>query len=116
MEKANTTATNSEAIAILHDIGITIIGDFIVSPDYNEQQFRELKDYLEKNPVDLPMISILTPIPGTPLYESMKEHITIHDLDYYTLTNAVVPVRMDEKAFYENYADLMISGHARAKL
>ncbi|MBP1748798.1 MAG: radical protein, partial [Deltaproteobacteria bacterium] len=109
-------AINSEAIAILHDTGITIIGDFIVSPDYDEQQFRELKDYLEKNPVDLPMISILTPLPGTPLYTSMKERITIHDLDYYTLTNAVVPVRMDEKAFYQNYADLMRSGHRGAKL
>ena len=116
MEKANTTAINSEAIAILHDTGITIIGDFIVSPDYDELQFRELKGYLEKNPVDLPMISILTPLPGTPLYTSMKERITIHDLDYYTLTNAVVPVSMDEKAFYQNYADLMRQGHAKAKL
>lgn len=116
MEKASTTAINSEAIAILHDIGITIIGDFIISPDYDERQFEELRDYLGKNPVDLPMISILTPLPGTRLYESMKERITIRDLDYYTLTNAVVPVRMDEKAFYQNYADLMRSGHAAAKL
>ena len=116
MEKASTTAVNSEAIAILHEIGITIIGDFIISPDYNEHQFRELKDYLDKNPVDLPMISILTPLPGTPLYRSMKERIAIHDLDYYTLTNAVVPVGMDEKAFYQNYADLMRQSHAKAKL
>jgi radical SAM superfamily enzyme YgiQ (UPF0313 family) len=116
MEKANTTAINTEAIQILHEIGITIIGDFIVSPDYDELQFQALRDYLEKNPVDLPMLSILTPLPGTPLYGSMKEKITLHDLDYYTLTNAVVPLGMDEKAFYENYADLMKSGHAGAKL
>jgi radical SAM superfamily enzyme YgiQ (UPF0313 family) len=116
MEKANTTAINTEAIQILHDTGITIIGDFIISPDYDERQFQALRDYLEKNPVDLPMLSILTPLPGTPLYGSMKEKITLHDLDYYTLTNAVVPLRMYEKAFYENYADLMKSGHAGAKL
>ncbi|MBA4417543.1 MAG: B12-binding domain-containing radical SAM protein [Syntrophus sp. (in: bacteria)] len=116
MGKANTGAINSEAIGILHDIGITIIGDFIVSPDYDERQFQGLRDYMEKNPVDLPMLSVLTPLPGTPLYESMKERITNHDLDFYTLTNAVVPTRMDEKVFYENYADLMKSGHARASL
>lgn len=116
MEKASTTAVNSEAIAILHDIGITIIGDFIISPDYRERQFEQLRDYLDKNPVDLPMISILTPLPGTPLYRSMKERIVIHDLDYYTLTNAVVPISMDERAFYQNYADLMASGHVKAKL
>ncbi|MBA4389749.1 MAG: B12-binding domain-containing radical SAM protein [Syntrophus sp. (in: bacteria)] len=116
MGKANTTAMNSEAIHVLHDIGITIVGDFIISPDFDEDQFQALRDYLEKNPVDLLMPSILTPLPGTPLYESMKDKITIHDLDYYTLTNAVIPIKMDEKVFYENYAGLMRSGHAGAKL
>lgn len=116
MGKTNTTAVNTEAINILHDIGITIVGDFIISPDFDEDQFQALRDYLEKNPVDLLMPSILTPLPGTPLYESMKEKIAIHDLDYYTLTNAVVPIRMDEKVFYENYADLIKSGHSGAKI
>jgi hopanoid C-3 methylase len=114
--KANTASMNSEAIRILHDIGITIVGDFIISPDWNEGRFQEMRDYLEKNPVDLPMFSVLTPLPGTPLYESLKAKIVIHDLDFYTLTNAVIPTRMDEKAFYENYADLMKSGHTGAKL
>jgi hopanoid C-3 methylase len=116
MGKANSASMNSEAIGILHDIGITIVGDFIISPDWDEVRFQELRDYLEKNPVDLPMLSVLTPLPGTPLYESLKEKIIIHDLDFYTLTNAVTPTRMDEKAFYENYADLVKSGHAGAKL
>ena len=116
MKKANTAAVNTEAIRILHETGITIIGDFIVSPDYDEKQFQALRDYLSENPVDLPMLSILTPLPGTELHKSIKNKIIIHDLDYYTLTNAVMPIRMDEKTFYENYAGLMKSGHAGAKL
>jgi len=116
MKKSNTTAINSEAIGILHDIGITIIGDFIISPDYDDRRFQSLRDYLQKNSVDLPMFSILTPLPGTPLYRSMKERITIHDLDFYTFTNAVVPTNIPEKVFYENYAELTRSGHAGAKL
>ena len=116
MEKANTAAVNSEAIDMLHDMGITVVGDFIISPDYDEGQFQALRDYLEQHPVDLPMFSILTPLPGTPLYDKMKERITVHDLDFYTLTNAVVPTRLEEKAFYENYASLMKSGHAGARL
>jgi hypothetical protein len=46
----------------------------------------------------------------------MKEKITVHDLDYYTLFNAVLPTAMDGKAFYENYADLLKSGHTGAKI
>lgn len=116
LQKANTESVNAEAIRILHEIGITIVGDFIVSPDYDEEAFDDLGRYLETNRVDLPMLSILTPLPGTRLYETMKERITIHDLDFYTLTNSVLPTKLDEKLFYEKYADLMKLGHARARL
>lgn len=116
MEKVNTVAINSEAIRILHDIGITVVGDFIISPDYDESQFEAMSVYIEENHIDLPMFSILTPLPGTSLYELMKERIINHNLDFYTLTNAVIPTRMAEKAFYENYANLMKSGHAGTKL
>ena len=116
INKANTTAVNTEAMEILRDMGITIVGDFIISPDYDEQAFQDLRDYLAKNPVGLPMLSVLTPLPGTALYRSMKEKITVHNLDYYTLFNAVLPTAMDGKAFYENYADLLKSGHAGAKI
>jgi radical SAM superfamily enzyme YgiQ (UPF0313 family) len=116
MDKVNTVAINSEAIRIFHDIGITVVGDFIISPDYDESQFEAMSAYIEQSHIDLPMFSVLTPLPGTSLYESMKERIINHDLDFYTLTNAVIPTKMEEKAFYENYANLMKSGHAGAKL
>lgn len=116
INKSNSAAINTEAVEILHEIGITIVGDFIISPDYDEHQFRALGDYLQKHAIDLPMPSILTPLPGTDLYRSLKEKITIHDLDYYTLTNAVLPTRLEEKVFYENYADLMKRSHAGAKI
>ena len=116
MNKANLAAINTESISILHDIGITIIGDFIVSPDYNEADFDRLGNYINKNSVDLPMITVMTPLPGTKLHKEMCNEITIDDLDYYTLTNAVVPTRLEEKIFYQNYATLLREGHSGAKL
>lgn len=116
MNKASSAALNREAIAILREIGITIVGDFIISPDYEEAHFARLARYLEENPVDLPMFTVLTPLPGTRLYREMHEAITVHDLDYYTLTNAVVPTRLPEKFFYESYAALLKAGHAHARL
>jgi radical SAM superfamily enzyme YgiQ (UPF0313 family) len=116
MNKANSSAVNREAVAVLKEIGLTIVGDYIVSPDYDESRFDALERYLDENPVDLPMLTVLTPLPGTPLHARMKDRITLHDLDYYTLTNAVVPTRLGEKRFYERYAGLLRSGHAHARL
>jgi len=116
MNKANLAAVNTESISILHDIGITIIGDFIVSPDYTDDDFEKLANYIRDNSIDLPMITVMTPLPGTAMHEEMSQQIIIDDLDYYTLTNAVVPTRLDEQRFYRNYAALLKEGHKGARL
>ncbi len=116
MNKASSVAANDEAIAILHGLGITIVGDFIVSPDYDEARFEALGRYVLDRPIGLPLLTVLTPLPGTALHAGMKDRIVVHDLDYYTLTNAVVPTRLDERRFYEHYAGLIKAFHANAKL
>lgn len=111
--KRSGVAANIAAIGILREIGIKIIGDFIVSPDYTHKEFEQLENFANEHAIDLPIPSVLTPIPGTPLYKKLKDRITIHDLDYYTFTNAVVPTKMNEKEFYETYSALLNSflGH-----
>ncbi len=116
MNKENSAATNRKAIEILHQLGITIIGDFIVSPDYTETQFDQLGSFVREQEIDLPMHTILTPLPGTKLHRQLEDKIIIDDLDYYTLTNAVLPTRLAEKLFYQRYAALIIEGHSQAKV
>ncbi|MDZ7695761.1 MAG: radical SAM protein [Deltaproteobacteria bacterium] len=114
LNKKSTAAKNKKAIEALHDMGITIVGDFIISPDYTQKDFDELEQFITESDIRIPMLSILTPIPGTPLFEELKKDIVIHDLDYYTLTNAVIPTRMEEGPFYSRYADFMNTFHANA--
>ncbi|MBU0482884.1 MAG: B12-binding domain-containing radical SAM protein [Proteobacteria bacterium] len=116
MNKSNLASINTESISILHEIGITIIGDFIVSPDYDENDFNRLGKYIKDTAIDLPMITVMTPLPGTKMHREIQHEIIINDLDYYTLTNAVVPTRLDEKVFYQHYASLLREGHTGAKL
>ena len=116
MNKVSSVAVNSEAIKILHDIGITIVGDFIISSSYMPRDFDRLERYIGEHQVDLPMITVLTPLPGTPLFQDMQSDIRIHDLDYYTLTNAVTPTVMAEKDFYQRYATLLKMSHSGARL
>ncbi len=116
MNKANQASINTEAIAVLHELGITIVGDFIISPDYGEDDFERLAVYLAGQRIDLPVITVMTPLPGTPLYREQRQRIVNHDLDYYTLTNAVLPTRLPEERFYTLYARLLADSHHNAKL
>ncbi len=116
MNKASKASINTEAIAILNDMKITIVGDFIISPGYDETDFERLGTYLGENHIDLPMITVMTPLPGTPLYNEQKNRIVNHNLDYYTLTNAVTKTKLDEKQFYTLYAELLANSHKDAQI
>ncbi|ADH85836.1 B12-binding domain-containing radical SAM protein [Desulfurivibrio alkaliphilus] len=116
MNKANRAAINREAVGVLQELGITIVGDFIVSPGYHEEDFQRLSDYLAASRIDLPIITVLTPLPGTAYHRQQRNEIINHDLDYYTLTNAVTPTRLAEEEFYRLYAELVRNSHQQAKL
>ena len=103
----------TKAIEILHDLGIVIVGDFIASPEYDENDFEKLESFIIANKIEIPVISILTPIPGTLLYKTMEKDIIIHDLDYYTFTNAVTRTKMPAALFYNTYADLVKRLHEK---
>jgi hypothetical protein len=46
-----------------------------------------------------------------PLYNKLNGKIVNDDLDYYTLTNAVIPTRLEEHIFYEKFSELISTGH-----
>jgi hypothetical protein len=48
----------------------------------------------------------MTPFPGTPQYEAMKDSIIIKNLDYYNLVNAVVKTKLPEDVFYSKIVEL----------
>jgi radical SAM superfamily enzyme YgiQ (UPF0313 family) len=102
------------SIELLHELGMLIVGDFIVPPDYKEEDFAHLETFIVANGIQIPVLSVLTPIPGTPLHKKMKDRIVIQDLDFYTFTNAVVPTAIPEKAFYEMFSELVKRLHGRA--
>ena len=105
----------SRSIELLHELDMLIVGDFIVPPDYTEKEFVDLEEFIVAKGIQVPVLSVLTPIPGTPLYERMKERIVIRDLDFYTFTNAVVPTSLPEKDFYETFSELVKRLHGRAQ-
>ncbi len=107
MNKRSSLDKNIAALHILAEIGIRVIGDFIISPDYDHADFERLARFIDRSPIALPIPSILTPIPGTPLYKQLAAELEITDLDYYTFSNAVLPTRLAKKEFYALYSDLM---------
>jgi len=49
---------------------------------------------------------VLTPLPGTALFEQVQEALTTRDWDMFDLTHAVLPTRLSLERFYREYARL----------
>ena len=57
MNKRSSLEKNIAALRILDDIGIKVVGDFIISPDYDHADFEMLARFIESFPIALPIPS-----------------------------------------------------------
>lgn len=104
--KKNTIENISSALKFLNSLGVLVNGNYIVRPEYIEPDFQRVAEFVQENPIYHAGFTVLTPFPGTELYEEMKKDIVIHDLDYYNLTNAVVNTVLPEAKFYHEVGEL----------
>lgn len=97
-----------EAIDIFHKNDILLRGNYVVPNDYSEDDFKALADYANSHRVTYAGYTILTPMPGTVLYEEMKDRIIDHDLSKYNFFNSVLKTTLPLEKFYENVGKLWL--------
>jgi radical SAM superfamily enzyme YgiQ (UPF0313 family) len=67
-------------VAILHDNGIQVNGSFVLGFDHDDASvFEKTVEWVEQNRLECATFHILTPYPGTPLFEQLeKEKRIVH--------------------------------------
>jgi radical SAM superfamily enzyme YgiQ (UPF0313 family) len=100
LRKQNTTGNNEKAVSILRKMGVKIDASFIIPPDYDIEDFDNLANYAKNLKAEFVMCIPLTPLPGTDLYEEVKDQLTTSNLELFDLSHAVLPTRLPLKKFY----------------
>jgi radical SAM superfamily enzyme YgiQ (UPF0313 family) len=104
--KEATVSDNDEAIAILQHNGLDINSNFVLTQDYQPVDFANLQRYVEAKDLSFPLYFILTPFPGTVLYERVRKDIFLHNYDFYDLLHTVLPTAMPLRDFYACFSRL----------
>jgi hopanoid C-3 methylase len=104
LRKKSSWDKNIRANDIMADLGIFSTGIFMVRPDWTEEQFDGLYEYINSLTVGIPLITILTPLPGTQLYRSKKDQLLTHDHRLFDLLHPVLPTRLPRDEFYKQFA------------
>jgi radical SAM superfamily enzyme YgiQ (UPF0313 family) len=106
IRKNSTTDDNEKAVKILHDLGVEVYASFIVRPDFGKDDFASLRDYCRKLGLSFASFAVLTPLPGTDLYEEVESQMITHDYDYFDFIHTLLPTKLPLKDFYEQYSEL----------
>ncbi|MGZ7079101.1 MAG: hypothetical protein ACXVJT_06780, partial [Thermoanaerobaculia bacterium] len=106
VNKKNKACNNVEAINILKDLGVGFTPNFIVDPAWDRDDFTRLRDWIEQMGAYNSGFSILTPLPGTDLWDDASRRVTTHDWEMYDIVHAVLPTRLPLDEFYDEYSRL----------
>lgn len=103
----NNTDLYEKAVKMAHDRGIMINASFVFGLDGDTPEtFRATLDWIVKNKIETVTSHILTPYPGTELYDRLKKEgrILSHDLSRYNTAHVVFrPAQMSEQELYDGY-------------
>ena len=106
-KRQNRTVEYEEAVRAIHSRGIMINGSFVFGLDGDTPEtFRATLDWIVKNRIETVTSHILTPYPGTVLYDRMKEEgrLLTDDLSLYNTAHVVFrPKGMTPEELYRGY-------------
>ena len=108
MEKGSSVAHNDKAIEILKRHQVLIEGLFIVGVDYTADQFANLTNYIRSRKIDIPNITVATPMPGTTDYTKSEASLTYRNPTYYDFQHAVLPTKLDIKEYCHLYGKMLL--------
>ena len=100
----NSTDEYEQAIREIHKRGIMINGSFVFGLD--EETFDATIEWIVKNRIETVTSHILTPYPGTVLYDRMRDagRISSHNLSLYNTAHVVFqPQGMTKDELYQGY-------------
>ncbi len=106
VNKLNKASHNERAIEILkqRDVGFTC--NFIVDPTWQREDFQKLKDWIEAHATYNSGFSILTPLPGTDLWDEAKANVNTQDWELFDIVHSVLPTTLPIDEFYQEYSAL----------
>lgn len=110
IRKGSTTGDNAKAVKILHDLDIDVYASFIVRPEFNKADFGSLRQYCRNLGLSFASFAVLTPLPGTDLYEEVRSQMITHNYDYFDFNHTLLPTALPLKEFYEEFYQLYRHG------
>lgn len=114
--KKSNINNNIKSIEICNDLGINIMGMFIVDIDYTAKDFKDLYKWIKSHNLKHVAVSIFTPEMGIETYDNYKDRLITQNPSHWDYLHLVAkPTKMSVRRYYYCYYKLMIKLFLKAQ-
>lgn len=106
LNKCSSRDINIQAIGILNKIGVLNFAHFIITQDFTPKKFEKLKKYIYKNKLFFPAFPILTPLPGSDIWEKKRKDLIAEEYDLFDLSHTLLPTKIPLEKFLKSIEGL----------
>jgi radical SAM superfamily enzyme YgiQ (UPF0313 family) len=105
LHKGTDVSKTLEAVRVARETGFGVTGNFIIDPDFTEENFHELWEFIEAHQLFRVGFTILTPLPGTQYFELARPQLKVLDWNQYDLHHLLWKPRLPVERFFELYCE-----------
>ncbi len=106
IRKGSTAENNKAAVKVLKSLGVDIYPTFIVRPEFDRSDFADLRKYCLDLGLNFIGFPVLTPLPGTDLYNDVRDKLITSNYDYFDFFHTLLPTTLPMKDFYKELTTL----------
>lgn len=114
--KGATVADNRKALKILRDNGVKVLGQFMIDPSFEREDFENMIAFVLDNEIHLPTFLLTTPFPGTELHTEVKDQILTKDYTKFDCFHALTPTVLDKETFFRCFFGLYEEAYSYERL
>jgi radical SAM superfamily enzyme YgiQ (UPF0313 family) len=117
LSKDMTLAATEEGVRVARRLGYGVTGNFVIDPDWTEADFERLWTLVDRLELSRLGYTVLTPLPGTPLFERCKPRILEYDWSKWDMHHLLYEPRLGRRRFFELFVEcwrrnVLGAGHA----
>jgi radical SAM superfamily enzyme YgiQ (UPF0313 family) len=105
MTKDATVDDTVQGVEAARHFGYGVTGNFVVDPAWGEADFERLWGFVERHRLFQAGFTILTPLPGTAYFESMREKVRASRWSHFDMHHLLWEPALGPRRFFELYCE-----------
>ncbi|MFW5741455.1 MAG: B12-binding domain-containing radical SAM protein [Myxococcota bacterium] len=105
LSKDATASCTEAGVQVARDLDYGVTGNFVVDPDWEQADFEAMWAMVDCLRLNRSGFTVLTPLPGTPLFDALRNRIVETDWARWDMHHLLVEPKLGRRRFFELFVE-----------